>query len=322
MTYLPEFEANSLFYIGVFLGVLLAFEGLRQALTRSESISEARNRRMRMIASGASTKDVLNLLNPTQGRWLLSGVPILGSLPTSLRQAGMTIRPQLFLLACFSASATISAAASTLIMPALAIGVSVLICFILPVFLVRFAQARRMAQMVSQLPDALDLMARGLKVGHPLNSTIAAVASDMNDPVATEFGIIVDQISYGDDLVDAFMDFADRTDLEDVRYLSVSVAIQAGTGGNLAEVLNTLAKVIRDRISMRKRILALSSEGRLTSIFLSCIPLVILGATSLTAPHYYAEVSDDPLFRPFAAVVAVLVVVNFLVMRRLVRFKI
>ena len=322
MSFLPNFEIESLAYVGIFLGVLLAFEGLRQALTRSESVSDARNRRMRMIAAGAKTEDMLRLLKPSLDHWRLSGMPFVGSLPSVLRQAGLTIRPGVFLLACLSATATISAAASTLIVAPAAITIAILLCFALPIFVARIARSRRMSALVRQLPDALDLMSRGLKVGHPLNSTIASVASDMNDPIATEFGIMVDQISYGDDLVDAFMDFANRTDLEDVRYLSVSVAIQAGTGGNLAQVLGTLAKVIRDRISMRKRIHAISSEGRLTSNFLSMLPLFILASMSFSSPDYYAGVSNDPLFRPFAAVVITLVVVNYLLMRRLVSFKI
>ena len=322
MSFLPNFEIESLAYVGIFLGVLLAFEGLRQALTRSESVSDARNRRMRMIAAGAKTEDMLRLLKPSLDHWRLSGLPFVGTLPVVLRQAGLTIRPGVFLLVCLSATATISAAASTLIVAPAAIAIAILLGLVLPIYVVRIARSRRMSALVRQLPDALDLMSRGLKVGHPLNSTIASVASDMNDPVATEFGIMVDQISYGDDLVDAFMDFADRTELEDVRYLSVSVAIQAGTGGNLAQVLGTLAKVIRDRITMRKRIRAISSEGRLTSNFLSMLPLFILAATSISSPDYYAGVSSDPLFRPFAAVVFTLVVVNYLVMRRLVSFKI
>lgn len=179
-----------------------------------------------------------------------------------------------------------------------------------------------MTAMTHQLPDALDLMARGLIVGHPLNTTIASVATDMQDPIGTEFGVMVDQISYGDDLVDSFVDFADRTDLEDVQYLAISVAIQAGTGGNLAQVLSTLAKVIRDRITMRKRIQAISSEGRLTSNFLSLLPVAILTFTMVTTPDYYGGVSGDPLFRPIAITVVVLMVVNYFAMRRLVNFKI
>ena len=322
MNFLHNFEIESLAYVGIFLGVLLAFEGLRQVLTRSESVSDARNRRMRMIAAGAKTEDMLRLLKPSLNHWRLSGMPFIGTLPSVLRQAGLTIRPGVFLLACLSATATISAAASTLIGAPAAIAIAILLCFVLPICLARIARGRRMSALVRQLPEALDLMSRGLKVGHPLNSTIASVATDMNDPIATEFGIMVDQISYGDDLVNAFLDFADRTELEDVRYLSVSVAIQAGTGGNLAQVLGTLAKVIRDRITMRKRIQAISSEGRLTSNFLSMLPLFILVSTSISSPDYYAGVSTDPLFRPFAVAVVALVVINYLVMRRLVSFKI
>ena len=151
-----------------------------------------------------------------------------------------------------------------------------------------------MKELERQLPEALDLMARGLIVGHPLNSTITAVANEMTDPIASNFGTIADQISYGDDLVDAFMDFAERTDLEDVRYLAISVAIQNGTGGDLGKVLQTLAKVIRGRMTLRKRIMAISSEGRLTSIFLSLLPVLIFVSTSLTAPDYYRGVADDP----------------------------
>lgn len=321
MTMLSEFDWSSLVYVGVFLGVLTAFEGLRQIVTRSESLSEARNRRMRMIAAGASTEELLRLLKPGRDSWHLSGLPVLGTLPVDLRKAGLTIRPGLFLTLATGGAAVVATAASTALPAWFAAVIALQLCLVTPLVWVRVRRNRRMAALVAQLPEALDLMARGLTVGHPLNATIASVASDMKDPVATEFGIMVDQISYGDDLVDAVMDLAERTGLEDVRYLAVAIAIQHGTGGNLARVLDTLSKVIRDRLAMRRRIKAISAEGRLTSIFLSCLPLVILAATSITAPGYYADVSGDPLFRPFAIVVGTLVVANFLVMRRLVNFR-
>jgi tight adherence protein B len=180
----------------------------------------------------------------------------------------------------------------------------------------------RMKVIVTQLPDALELMARGLRVGHPLNTTISTVARDMVDPIATEFGIIVDQISYGDDLVRAFRDFAERIELEDVDYLSTSVAIQNGTGGDLSRILLTLSKVIRARITMRKRILAISSEGRMTGMFMSMLPVFIFCSTSFLSPLYYFGVKDDPLFVPIAGLVVLLTIANFLAMRRLVNFRI
>lgn len=316
-----EFGLTPMLFVGVFLGMLLAFEGIRQILSRSESASETRNRRMRMIAKGATTEDVLNLLKPKQGGWVTTKVPFIGELPATLQQAGITIKPQTFLLILAMATFAVVIFAARYVIPPIAVAFAFVTCTAIPIAIVRFVSRKRMAALERQLPEALDLMARGLIVGHPLNTTIAAVANEMDDPIASNFGIMTDQIAYGDDLVESFIEFAERTDVEDVRYLAISVAIQNGTGGDLGQVLQTLAKVIRDRISMRKRILAISSEGRLTSIFLSLLPVLIFVATSVTSPGYYGDVSDDPLFRPFAMAVVGLVVVNFLVLRRLVDFR-
>ncbi|KAB2883630.1 MAG: type II secretion system F family protein [Albidovulum sp.] len=321
MNPLPEFEIGALAYVGVFIGVLLAFEGFRQILSRRESRAEARNRRMRLIAAGATTEERLSLLKPRHDAWRLSGLPLIGTLPSELARAGMTIRPELFVALSASAAAILGLAASTVMDPLVAGLVAVTLAVAVPVLWVRARRKKRMNALVAQLPDALDLMARGLTVGHPLNATIASVAQDMKDPVAMEFGIIVDQIAYGEDLPEAVMDFADRTDLEDTRYLAVSIAIQHGTGGDLARVLMTLSKVIRDRLTMRQRIKAISAEGRLTSVFLSSLPIVILTSTMVSSPDYYAGVSDDPLFRPFAIIVGTLVIANYLTMRKLVNFR-
>ena len=165
-------------------------------------------------------------------------------------------------------------------------------------------------------------MARGLKVGHPIAVTIGNVASDMPDPIGTEFGIVFDQVNYGDDLTDAMQEFAERVDLEDVNYLSASIGIQNGTGGDLASVVQTLADVIRGRIKLRRKIRAVSSEGRLTAWFLSALPIIIFGYTTASTPSYYGDVSQDPLFMPMAATVILLTIANFLVLRKLINFRI
>lgn len=321
MEELIEFGVQPLTYVGVFVGVLIAFEGLRQVFSRTESVAESRNRRMRLIAKGAQTEDILDLLKPKQNNWIYAPIPFIGDLPTKLRQAGMTIKPSRFMAAMLISAFMVAVFAAGFVVLPIALALGIVLCILAPVLVVRKTSKKRMTELERQLPEALDLMARGLIVGHPLNTTIAAVAAEMTDPIATEFGVIMDQVSYGDELVDAFFDFAERTDLEDVRYLSISVAIQHGTGGDLGQVLKTLAKVIRDRITMRKRIKAISSEGRMTSNFLSALPLVIFVSTSMMTPGYYGDVADDPLFRPFAVVVIGLVVTNFLVLRRLVDFR-
>ncbi len=322
MIHLPEFGVGVVVYVGIFLGILLVFEGLWQLMSRSERPTDARNRRMRLIARGATTGEVLGLLKPKETKWGLHALPFIGSLPRDIRQAGMTIRPTTVLGLGLMTTVIFGLALSARIDPVLAFAVAGLVSLVVPVLIIRGRRDARMNKLTSQLPDALDLMARGLKVGHPLNATIASVARDMVDPVATEFGIIVDQISYGDDLVSAFRDFSDRSGVEDVNYLATSVAIQNGTGGDLSRILLTLSKVIRGRITMRKRIMAISSEGRMTAWFMSLLPVFIFASTSLTSPTYYFGVSDDPMFKPVAIAVVLLIVANFLAMRRLVNFKI
>lgn len=321
MSLFASFEIGWLAYVGIFLGVLLAFDGLYQLLSRSETLGEARNRRMRMIAAGASAEDVLRLLKPAEQGRGFTLLPFVGSLPADLRRAGLTIAPGLFLALCVGAALVMALAGSTMFPPVLAVVTAFAVCVLLPALIVRTKSKSRLDKLVRQLPEALDLMARGLIVGHPLNTTISAVANDMLDPVASEFGVMVDQVAYGDDLSNAFAEFATRTGLEDAHYLAVAVAIQHGTGGNLANVLATLSKVIRDRITMRKKIKAVSAEGRLTAYFLSALPLAVFGVTSFMTPTYYGDVVDDPLFRPFAITVIALVVANFLAMRKLVNFR-
>lgn len=319
---LPEFGIGTVIWIGVFLGMLLFFEGLRQLLSRREDASDARNRRMRMIAGGATPADVLKLLRPQANPWTLHRLPFVGDLPQAMRRAGMTMRPGFYLATCLTVALTITLAGALRVGLPMAAAAGLALGLILPVTVVRVLQKNRIEKMTAQLPDALELMARGLRVGHPMNTTIGSVARDMSDPIATEFGIILDQVAYGDDLVAAFADLAQRIGTEDARYLATSVAIQNGTGSDLSRILVTLSKVIRGRINLRKRVQAISAEGRMTAGFLSILPVLIVIATSITAPTYYPGVAGDPLFRPLALIVLGLVVTNFLAMRHLVNFRV
>ena len=315
------FGLDLLLIATTFLGALLAFEGIRQALSRHESPLDARNRRMRMIAKGATGDDVLRLLKPRADTWALSRVPGFASLPLELRQAGISYGAGRLSLIAVGAALVFAGAASRFVPFAFALPVAILLFIVTPRLALKVTATRRLDELTRQLPDALDLMARGLRVGHPLNTTMTSVAREMADPVASEFGVMVDQIAYGDDLVDAFRDLADRIGTEDARFLSVSIAIQHGTGGDLARMLATLARVIRDRLTMRRKIKAISAEGRLSAIILSLIPLIIIAAMTILVPTYYGDISTDPLFRPTAILVFGLIIANTVVMNRLVNFR-
>ena len=309
-------------YTALALGIFLLFTGVIQVLSRGENPSEMRNRRMRMIGKGATTTELLAVLKPDQKRGLLSRLPFIGDLPSMMRKAGIRVAPTRLILLCLMASLLILVVSVQFVSPLKAIAAALGLGLGVPFLVIRSRCKKRSAALVAQLPDALDLLARGLRVGHPLNTSIAAVATDMADPIGTEFGTIFDQVSYGDDLVDAFQEFAERVDLEDVHYLAASIGIQHGTGGDLARVIQILAKVVRGRISMRRRILAISSEGRLSAMLLSALPVFIYIFTSWSSPQYYAGVSEDPMFQPMAIAVAVLVVMNYLILQKLVNFRV
>lgn len=307
-------------FVGIFIGALLAFEGFRQFVSRGGD-EKARSRRMRMIEAGATSAEVLQLLKPPQGSGWTGRLPFISDLPLRLSKAGIALRPELFVLLCLGGGAVLYFLAYRFAGPIAAPAAAFVGGLLVPIAVVESARRKRTDKLISQLPDALDLMSRGLRVGHPLNATIASVANEMPDPIGTEFGIMVDQISYGDEIVTAFRELADRTGEEDLHYLAVSVGIQHGTGGNLARLLTVLAKVIRDRATMRRKIKAISAEGRGSMWILSSLPPLIFGMVNIMTPSFYGGIEDDPLYTPIMIAIVVLVVANFLALRKLVNFK-
>ncbi|MDF0594606.1 type II secretion system F family protein [Psychromarinibacter halotolerans] len=318
---LPDSAIGIIVYLTLFVGVLLLFEGMRAWLSRAESLTEARNRRMRMVKGGKSTDEVLSLLkDPDFATAKGAGSPI-ARLKKLLRQSGLRISLGVFGLLQVMLGAALFLPASRFLPPLHAGGIAALVAAVLPLLVLVALKEERSKKLTKQLPDALDLMGRGLRVGHPLAATIASVAEDMPDPIGTEFGIIQDQIAYGDEMTAAFHEFAERVGSEDARYLAVSIGIQHGTGGNLARVLDILSTVIRDRQAMTKKIKAVSSEGRLSALILTVLPAIIFMAIHTSTPSFYGDVMDDPLFKPFAAAILGLVIFQGLLLRRLVTFK-
>lgn len=322
MQHFDDMDPSYFLYIGTFLGVLLLIEGVRQALGREDTSKIDRSSRMSRLNSSMARGESINLVRVAPKRTMLSKIPVYGTLPSKMRQAGMTLSPSRFLVLCVMVAVSLLVGASFLLGFKTASIMAALTGMVIPMSIINIIRKRRVQKFSEQLPDALDLMMRGLRVGHPLNVTIHNVAANMADPIATEFGIMASQITYGDDLVDAFFDLADRIDQEDMHYLAVSISIQHGTGGNLAAMLGTLSRVIRGRFAMRRRISAISSEGRITVWVLSSLPFLMYGTTSITAPGYYSSVSDDPLYLPIAGAICFLVTLNFIVMRKLVNFRI
>ena len=181
---------------------------------------------------------------------------------------------------------------------------------------------KRLSLFEEQLPDAVELIVRSLRVGHPFSSAINIVAQEMPDPLGTEFGMIVDESTYGMDVVESLDKMSARIDLQDMKFLSVAVAIQTQSGGNLAEILDGLAKVIRARFKLFRRVRAITAEARWSGWFLSIFPLAALVIIQLIQPDYYDDVKNTSAFVPAAIVVAIFLFVNVLFMRAMVNIKV
>lgn len=196
------------------------------------------------------------------------------------------------------------------------------IAFGLPwVVISRMAQNRR-KRMEEQFPVSLDIFTRSLRAGHPIASAIDLVTNEMEDPIGSEFGLVADEVSYGANLTDALLAMAERWDLEDMRMFVVSVSVQSETGGNLAEILENLSKVIRARASMLMKVRALSSEGRMTGWMLTGLPIFTFVLLFLANPGFYLDVAQDPIFIFGFPALLLLYGIGVFTIRRLVDLKV
>jgi tight adherence protein B len=153
-------------------------------------------------------------------------------------------------------------------------------------------------------------------------SAVNTVSREMADPLASELGIIADEAAYGRDISEAIRAMAERLDIQDLRFLAVAVGIQQKSGGNLAEILQGLAEVIRARFKLFRKVKAITAEAKWSGMFLSFFPILCLIGINVMQPDYYSEVMDSPVFIPAAAVVAVMLGVNMIFMRILVNIKV
>jgi tight adherence protein B len=192
----------------------------------------------------------------------------------------------------------------------------------LPLLVLRYLRSRRQKKFGAQFPDALDMIVRSLRAGHPVPIAISMVSREMRDPIGSEFGILADEITYGADLETGLRNLYFRVGQDDLPLFVTAVAIQGTTGGNLGEILQNLSTVIRDRFKMRRKIRALASEARASALILSSLPIMIFGAIQIVTPDFYASVWDEDITKKTLAMAGAWMMVGNFIMYRLVNFKI
>jgi tight adherence protein B len=192
----------------------------------------------------------------------------------------------------------------------------------LPYLILRVLRARRQRAFGAQFADGLDMIVRSLRAGHPVPVALTMVAREMPDPIGSEFGIVVDEITYGSDLETALRNLFLRIGQDDLPLFITAVAIQSSTGGNLGEILENLSGVIRQRFKMRRKIRALAAEGRASALILSSLPIAMFLIIQVVAPDFYASVWDESITKQALAMAGAWMGVGNLIMYRLVNFRI
>lgn len=188
----------------------------------------------------------------------------------------------------------------------------------LPTLYVRYKRVQRFRKFEEQFPDAIDLIARAMRAGHGLAVGLGMVADELPQPVGREFRMLHDWQNFGMSLPDALHRFAERVPILDARFFVTAVLTQRESGGNLAEVLDNLARVIRDRFRVKRQIRVLSTHGRMTGAVLAGMPPALAFYFLLTRPDYIMELANDPLGVRMVIGAVLLQIVGMLIIRRLV----
>ena len=327
---------RTLILVCIFGAVVLAGETLLRTYTSARASGRAINLRLTLIGRGRTHGETMNILRRTSS--VPKGLPpflnkIALQFERMLMQAQLTIptgRLMLFiliapfavfflLLMLMSAWWGIGISTGRIM---IAVAFAVLLGAVLPAMAINFKATRIRKRMEEQFPVALDVFVRGLRAGHPIAAALELLTVEMPDPIGSQFGLVVDEVTYGAELRDALQNMAERWDLDDMRMFVVSLSVQNETGGNLAEILENLSKVIRERHAMMLKVRALSSEGRMTAVMLTVLPILTFTVLFMFNARFFLDVANDPMFVPGFTILIILYIIGFIWIRKLVDLKV
>ena len=205
----------------------------------------------------------------------------------------------------------------------LSLALAIVVGIGVPLLVLVALRNRRMKKLTRQLPETLDTMVRSLKAGHPIPGAISMVAKGMPDPVGGEFKRLFDAMAFGLSLRDALTRMTERLHtVNELKYIVAAIRIQATSGGNLAEILESLSKLMREQQKLRMKIKALSAEGRLSGIVLAALPIVVFIFVNILTPTYYAKIFESTELLIAMGVAAFLLLIGIAMIRRITNFQV
>jgi tight adherence protein B len=324
MTMPFEIDQPVIFYLLAAGSVVLFVEAIYLMCFSTASYRTNVNRRLRLMKKQPNQENILIQLRRERGLTGagLYGLPVL-SLNRLVMQAGLSIGFVRLLVVVAVGGVGVFVAAFWVRQSLIeALGIALACTIVVPFAVLSLLRRRRQGKFGQQFPDAIDIIVRSLRAGHPVPVAVAMVAREMKDPMGTEFGIIADEVTYGADMETGMRNLSFRVGQEDLPLFVTAVAIQSSTGGNLSEILSNLSAVIRMRYKMRRKIRALAAEGKFSAFFLSGLPIAVFLLLNVATPDFYTSVWDKSLTRIGLGGAAGWMALGNLLMYRMVNFKI
>ena len=322
-------SGSTLFIIMVFVTVILLMQGLVVPVFGDSAQARKRlQKRLESLENADEEPTYTSLVRKKHLKKLLPFERVVESLPPVealaklIEQAGHSIVAYRLIVLCLVLGVAAGYVAWYVTRLPVAVVAAGAFVFYLPLMKVRRDRQVRFARLEEQLPDAIDIMKRALKAGHPFTSTLKLVAQDMDAPIAREFEITFNDISYGNDMRRAMLGLLARVPSVTVMALVTSILVQKETGGNLAEVLEQIAKVIRGRFRFQRKVQTYTAEGRMSAWVLAMVPLVLFAVIWFTTPDYLPILVEDPRGRKMIVFGCISGLIGIAWIRRIIRIEV
>jgi tight adherence protein B len=307
------------------LGLALLMEVIQESRRRRRMVKELQSLAVLDQEALSGSGGILRRPVEQQPPWMRSltaVTPSVRDLGILIQQAGLSWRLETLALISLGLGLAFGTAIllATTIMPLAAFAAA--IGAYLPIAYLRRRRKQRSEAFETGLPEAIDLLARTIRAGHPLSAGLKMVAEETSQPIAGEFQRTFEEQRFGLPFDDAIIAMADRVDLVDARILVTAILIQREVGGNLAEVLDNLASVIRARFTIRRQLRVYTAQGRFTGYTLALLPIIVGTVIYMLNPSYMKLLFTHPLGKMMVTVAAVMQVIGYYWIRRIVDIEI
>ena len=327
MNSLGTWALAALAFVSVALGAVslaLVFEWLGERRKQKDVLGQLRKFEQGLVQVGTESAGVLRrAVRESETMMALAArFPSIADLQMTMQQADVQMRTSSFVTIVLGLSVGLGLLVLLIMQNWFAAILFAALGAWLPFIWLKRRRTKRMNAFEEGLPEAIDLLGRAIRAGHPLSSGLKMVADETQEPIAGEFQRTFEEHRFGVPFDEAIQDLADRVDIVDVRILVTAILIQREVGGNLAEVLDNLASVIRARFTIRRQLRVYTAQGRMSGYVLAALPIVVGGVIYLLNPDYGILMFTHPLGRIFLGVAAVMQIIGYLWIRKIINIDI